>query len=146
MSQQQQGDQRVLVVTSCREVKRGQGQKGEWVLYELGVTKQTGEPIDAKFNAFADLTSYIGKPTEYTVTYKDHETYGRSFTLKPPRRDYARELDELRARIVRLESQLGGQPSTSSPAPGPAAAPAQAAPAVAGFGPPAGAPVGVPDW
>lgn len=139
--QQPPADKRTLVVRTCKLVKSGNTNGRDWSIFELGVATVAGEPIDAKFKSFRDCSTYIGKPTEYEVEVEVHEQYGTSYKLTPPKRNYGDELDELRTRVERLESQAGGQPAAAA-APGPAMPPGMPP------GPPAGPPQqqSVPTW
>lgn len=116
---QQKGEEKQLIVASITgsrqfEYKNGPNKGSKGTMYDLAVCNARGEPIDAKFNCFKDVSSLLGKVATYTVTFRDHETYGRTYTLQPPRRDYAAELDALRERVERLESQASGAPAPSS--------------------------------
>lgn len=126
--QQPKGVPRRLIVARQLGKRTGQYKKGpragqDFTVYSWAVKDADGEPIEAKFESWEDCSAYIGKPTEYLVTFRDHEQYGRTYSLKPPRRDYGRELDELKARVLRLESQAGADSSTPGP-PAPAGPPA----------------------
>lgn len=123
------GEKRTLIVRSCSLKKEGSTNGRDWRIYELAVTNVAGEPIDSQFNSFSDLAPYLGKPTEYEVTFKDHETYGRTYTLKGPKRDYGLEIDDLRQRVKRLESGPTGQSAPAAPSlPGMPAGPPAAGP------------------
>lgn len=125
-------DKRTLVVRTCKQVKSGTTNGRDWTIYECGVATVAGEPIDAKFNSFRDLAALINKPVEYEIEVKVHAQYGTSYTLFPPKRDFEAELDQLAARVARLESQAGTAdiPAAGGPPmpPGVPAAPSQQPP------------------
>lgn len=127
--------QRKLTVTSTKVITTGQGTKGAWTLYEVFALGEDGQPVEAKLKSFADLTQNLNKLVAYAVEKQDHEQYGTSFLLKPPRKAGASlgpKVDELRVRIEQLEKAVAeiraGQvapavptspPAAPAPAPGP---------------------------
>lgn len=127
--------QRKLTVTSCEVKYEGTSKKSgnPFTLYEVAVLGEDGEPVMENFKAFDMLP--IGQLVEYQVEREDHPEYGTSFMLKLPpgvkaaaKPNYRADIDELRQRVARLESEVGsltGSPSSSAPA---------ASPALAGMG------------
>lgn len=108
---------RILTVTSCTEFRRGHGAKGEWVIYEVQAVDAKGIPVEEKLRSFKALPVGVGQ--EYEVERYDHEQYGTSFTLFPPKQKSSERLDvlegqvaDLLARIARLES--GAAPAESA--------------------------------
>lgn len=114
---------RKLTVTSCN-VKIDPPDK-DWVLYEVAVVDEAGEPIMEEFNSFDNLP--LGQLIEFTVEKRVHEQYGTSYTLKLPmgmkgalRPNVQGQIAELGQRVARLESQAGvltGSLSTPPPSP-----------------------------
>jgi hypothetical protein len=75
---------RKLLVTTCDEKHRGQGAKGEYVIYEVAALDAEGMPVEEELRSFHPLP--IGEEHEYEVTPYDHPKYGRSYTLNLPGR------------------------------------------------------------
>jgi hypothetical protein len=85
----------------------------------------------------------IGELVAYEVEREDHPTYGTSYLLKlpkgarrPPKPNLQADVEELRQRIARLESQVGALTGGGDLAPAsPALASAAVSPALASMGP-----------
>jgi hypothetical protein len=135
---------RNLTVRSCNAVHEGTSASGKpWTLYEVAVVGEDGEPITENFKSFENLP--IGELVAYEVEREDHPTYGTSYLLKlpkgarrPPKPNLQADVEELRQRIARLESQVGaltGGGETSPAQTSPALASAAVSPALASMGP-----------
>lgn len=103
---------RKLNITSCLEVYRGNGTKGEFVIYEIQATDENGVLIQQKLASFADLplglddydvAPYIkdGELKNYTVT-KPSGGGGGSAKYDALKKDH----DLLEARVEHLENVL----------------------------------------
>lgn len=113
--------QRRLTVTSCDVKFEGTSKSGkDYTLYEVAVVDEAGDPIMEEFKSFDMLP--IGELVDYEVEREDHPTYGVSYMLKLPRgmkaaaRPNTRaDIEDLRQRVARLESQVGSLNGTSEP-------------------------------
>ena len=68
-------------MTGCEAVHSGQSKHGEWTLYEVQADDEDGNPVVAKLRSFAPLMAGL---KEYEAEPRDHEKFGRSWTLKDP--------------------------------------------------------------
>lgn len=75
----------------------------EWTLYEVAALGEDGAPIDARLKTF-DGSLAIGELVEYEVERQEHEKYGESFLISKPGGGLKASVDDLRARVERLES------------------------------------------
>jgi hypothetical protein len=127
---------RKLTVCSCEVRHEGTSASGKpWTLYEVAVVGEDGEPIKEEFKSFEMLP--VGELVEYEVEREDHPTYGTSYRLRlpkgarrPPKPNLQSEMEELRQRIARLESEVGALTGSGAPA-----SAAVASPALASMGP-----------
>lgn len=101
---------RRLNILGCQEVYRGQGAKGEYVIYEVHASREDGTAIDTPLRAFQDLPRGVG---EFTVTPYTNKNNERTFTVSPVRQGAGSpgarlgpKVDELRDRVERLEGQV----------------------------------------
>lgn len=109
---------KTLVITGCRELTKGQGKKGPYVLYAIAAKDAEGNVVREELRCFKPLEP-TDKPQEFEVERYDGDR-GTTFTLTPlaplTLEELARQVAELRERIGRLES--GGSPSSDMPAAG----------------------------
>lgn len=102
------GSTRNLRITACREVYRGQGAKGEYVIYEIeAVNADTGVLINLPLRSFEHLTE--GQAGQFEVEKYERPGKETTYTLKKPRGSggggnaLGPKVDELRRRIELLE-------------------------------------------
>jgi hypothetical protein len=71
---------RTLNVTSCKEVHRGTGNNGPYVMYEVEATDEQGVVVNQKLNAFDNLPIAKGR-----FKVKPYKKNGQivSYTLQP---------------------------------------------------------------
>lgn len=102
---------RVLEIVMCSEARRGVSQKTgrEWTLFKVQANDEHGSPIGEELQSFEDLPLGRG---EFEVERRDHPQYGTSFTVKAPS-PLMRRLDELEARVAKLEGDRGGVTSVA---------------------------------
>lgn len=112
---------KTLIITGCREVHRGQGTKGEYVIYAVQAKTEQGETVKEDLRCFKPL-EVTGEALPFEVERYDGGARGVSFTLHPLKKatleDLERQVQELRERITRLES--GASPPEGAPAAAPA--------------------------
>lgn len=114
---------RKLRVIAQNQISSGEKDGKAWTLWGYTVQDENGVDIDAKFKGFNDLAEVFGKVVEFGVEHQEHEKYGVSYMLHPPKRDMKKSLDELRDRVSALEHEvgelkkmIGGAPSPPAPA------------------------------
>jgi hypothetical protein len=101
-------DTRKLVITECREERRGETDGREWVRYTVKATKPDGTPIQQPLRSFEALP--VGEASELEV--KPHEASG-TFTLRRPGRrgggnaGLQRRVDEVESNVLELDSRVG---------------------------------------
>lgn len=97
---------RFIIVKETREISRGRSQNGrEYVMWQIIATKPDGVPIDANLRSFEDLPR--GELLEVAVTPFVSEQWGTSYTVaRKDKSELHRKVEELQARIERLESIL----------------------------------------
>lgn len=105
MPQQEPREKRKLTVLSYKEIHRGTGKNGPWVMYEVEALTEAGQRIGPQtgqaLRAFQELP--INELVEYEVEVRDTERHGRTFTLFPPKVPVWKQVAELRERVDRLE-------------------------------------------
>jgi hypothetical protein len=97
---------RNLRITACREVYRGQGAKGEYVIYEIeAVDANTGVLINVPLRSFSHLTE--GETGQFEVEKYERPGKETTYTLKKPKGSGGNALgpkvDDLRKRVELLE-------------------------------------------
>jgi hypothetical protein len=100
---------RKLTITSFDEKSSGTSKGRKWTLYEVACVDEAGEPVDAKLKTFADAPKLVGKLVEFEVERQEDERYGVSYMLSVPRAGgggLKDSVDDLRARVERLEHQV----------------------------------------
>lgn len=116
---------KTLTIERCVVKKQGEGNYGPWTLYD--VTGRNGEGVAlVGTSSFKDFTGETG---EFEVTAREHPEYGTSYTIKKPfaggGTGLGASIDDLRARIVKLEA-LAGVPAVSVPVAAPVPTPVAA--------------------
>lgn len=123
---------RKLRVVAQNELSSGDKDGKPWTLYGYTVQDDAAVAIDAKFKGFNDLSESFGKVIEFGVELQQHEKYGDSFMLHPPKRDLKVAVDELRNRVSRLEHEVGELKKMIGQAPPATAAAVEPTPASSG--------------
>lgn len=79
-------------------------------IYRPACVTEQGEPVDLTFTMFNEPV--VGELIEYGVKKFEHEKYGISYTLFPPKEKLGRRVEELEKRVAAIEAKLGsgGQP------------------------------------
>jgi hypothetical protein len=112
-------DKRKLTVLSCKEIHRGSGPKGPWVMYEVEALTEAGERIGPQtgqqLRSFQELP--INELVEYDVQPQDTDRHGRTYTLFPPREPLWKQVNELRARVEKLEQLVADLVGSRNPRP-----------------------------
>jgi hypothetical protein len=108
MTEQQKWVKKKLNIVACVEGYRGQGAKGEFVIYNITATDENGAVINQKLSSFSELP--LG-PGEFEVQpfYKDGEL--KNYTLRRPggaTGQLRAEVEELKAKVKWLEEQVNG--------------------------------------
>lgn len=96
---------RVLNVMECKEVYRGNGAKGEFVIYELKATDQNGVLINAPLSSFTMLP--LG-PAEYELAayHKNGEFKNWTVSKVGGRGGSKAETEALASRVQYLEETI----------------------------------------
>jgi hypothetical protein len=119
-----------LTVLAVKELHRGRGAKGEWVMYEVEALDETGKRVDQAAGGVPLRTFDGGLPVnelvEYDVQPKDTERHGRTYTLFAQREPLWKRVQALEQRVAELEARLTSQPQSQPPAAG---SPAEETPA-----------------
>jgi hypothetical protein len=97
-------ERRRLIVTGSRELSRGSGDHGEWVLYAVEATTVGGEPIRAKLVTFEDLED---GEVDVEVERTDHPQHGTSYRLRRVRPKLSIRVDQLERQVRELQDRLG---------------------------------------
>lgn len=121
-----------MTALAINEVHRGTNAKGsDYVIYEVQAVGEDGQEIDQTLRTFHNLgeKGLINKLVEYDVEQYDHEKYGTSYTITPPKSgggslgpkvdELRDQLNDLEARVAALEA--GGNGGSQSQATAPAA-------------------------
>lgn len=96
---------RTLIVTGQKPITQVQtGAGGKSTLYEVFATDPDGNPIEEQLRTFAELEE--GVPVEYEVQRYNHEQYGTSFTLFPPKRETHKRVSVLERDFQALKDEL----------------------------------------
>ena len=104
---------RVTKLEKVGEVKNGKNAGNP--IYAVSAVKEDGSPVEQELRSFAELP--IGEVVEYALSRYEHEKYGVTFTLYPPKESRGKlteRVTELEKRVATLESRLGDSPPTSS--------------------------------
>lgn len=101
-------EKRKLTVLSQKEIHRGTGRNGPWVMYEVEALTEAGQRVGPQtgqqLRAFAELP--LNELVEYDVQPQDTDRHGRTYTLFPPRDPVWKQVADLRKRVEHLEQQL----------------------------------------
>lgn len=90
---------RKLVVTGQKPITKMKLRNGgEATIYEVFAKTEAGEYVEEALRAFDELD--VGQLLEYTIEPYNHPLHGMSYTLTPPKKEYARRMRE-------AEEQLG---------------------------------------
>lgn len=112
-------EKRKLTVLSCKEIHRGTGNNGPWVMYEVEALTEAGKRIGPQtgqaLRAFEVLE--LNKLIEYDVQPQDTDRHGRTYTLKPPRDPVWKQVNDLRGRVEDLEEKLDQLLKAQNPGP-----------------------------
>ena len=125
-----------LTVLSLKELHRGRGAKGEWVMFEVEALDESGKRVDQAGGGVPlrtfDATIEVNKLIEYEVQPKDTDRHGRTYTLfKHDRPGLPQRVDDLERRVRELE-ELVRQLRNSGPQSEPPAPPQDPPPAPVG--------------
>ncbi len=99
------------MVTRCRELASGHGERGDWTLRQVEATTLDGKPIRARLISF---DAFEPGEVEVDVEREDHPEHGVSYRLRRPRGKLAGRVAQLEAdvralaaRVDRLEAGTG---------------------------------------
>lgn len=116
---------RFIIVKETREISSGRSQNGrEYTMWQLIATKPDGTPIEQNLRSFEDMPR--GEVLEVAVTPFVSQQWGTSYTVaRKDKSELHKKVEELTARIARLESVLNitepvyveGQSSAPPPPP-----------------------------
>jgi hypothetical protein len=110
-----------LIVKETKAIHQGTTRTGDaYTMYQIVATKPDGTVIDQNLRSFEDLPR--DEVLTVTVTPFHSDTYGTSYTLKRKGQSKAsKAVDDLRARVERIERHLNltTNPSPQSPPPPP---------------------------
>lgn len=103
---EQKWEARRINIIACVEGYRGQGAKGEFVIYNLQATKEDGSPIPAKLSSFDQLPLGV-RDVEVSPYFKDGVL--KNYTVRLPKGHLKDEVAELRDRVDKIEAFLQGR-------------------------------------
>lgn len=81
--------------------KRGDGMS---TLYDVKAVDEAGNVVEEPLRSFAECP--IGKAVEYEVERHEDERHGVSWTLKPPRQNLGRRVEQLEKKVSDLIEQV----------------------------------------
>jgi hypothetical protein len=141
---------RNLRITACNEVYRGNGAKGEYVIYELeAVNADTGVLVNLPLRSFTHFNE--GETGAFTVEKYERPGKPVSFTVSKPKsaggNALGPKIDDLRRRLEVVEQNMDMMrraiavleqqaPAAAAPAVGGSIHTRSGAPSLAGGGPP----------
>lgn len=97
---------RSLIVTECKLVYTGQGDKGEYQIFEVEATTDDGTPVGLPLRSFSDLAAFKGKVTEFEVQPYEKPGKPTTYTLKAPKGSTNIRVAALEERVKLLEAQM----------------------------------------
>jgi hypothetical protein len=85
---------RKLIVTGQKPITKMKLRNGgEATIYEVFAKTEGGEYVEEALRAFDELD--VGQLMEYTIEPYNHPMHGMSYTLQPPKKEFARRLREI---------------------------------------------------
>lgn len=106
---------KTLSIQKCVPLASGVGKYGEWTKYRVVGTSEDGTALPEEAISWKDFSGQSG---EFDVKREESEKYGVSYVIKKAGQSggWGARIDELEARLLRLEAAVNGA-SSDVPAP-----------------------------
>lgn len=99
---------RKLIVTGQKPITKMKLRNGgEATIYEVFAKTESGEYVEEALRAFDELDE--GQLIEYTIEPYNHPVHGMSYTLQPPKKEFARRMREIEEQMDALLRWAGEQ-------------------------------------
>lgn len=99
---------RKLIVTGQKPITKMKLRNGgEATIYEVFAKTEAGEYVEEALRAFDELDE--GQLIEYTIEPYNHPVHGMSYTLQPPKKEFARRMREMEEQMDALLRWAGEQ-------------------------------------
>lgn len=100
---------RKLIVTGQKPITNMKLRNGGMAtIYEVFAKTEAGDYVEEALRAFGELD--VGQLLEYTIEPYNHPVHGMSYTLTPPKKEFARrlrEMEEEMSALMRWAEQQG---------------------------------------